>query len=149
MSKKLNLEIISQEAKLLDEAVDMVLAPTVMGQIGILPGHISLFTILKAGELILVTGPYYDIFAVTGGFLNVNQDKITVLADSAIKARDIDIKKVEQAKLKAQEAMKQKLSERDFKVAESDLRKAILNLKVAKRRRHSKHHSSNLQRQSL
>ncbi|MBU0579094.1 ATP synthase F1 subunit epsilon [Patescibacteria group bacterium] len=135
MSNKLNLDIISQEAQLLSQELDMVLAPTAMGQIGILPGHISLFTHLKAGELILVSGIKHEVFAVTGGFLDVNQDQVTVLADSAIRAEDIDIVKVQEAKKRAQETMEKKLSENDFKLAQVDLRKAILELKVAKRRR--------------
>lgn len=136
MSNTLNLDIISQESQLLSQVVDMVLAPTDMGQIGILPGHISLFTYLEAGELILITGTKYEVFAVSGGFLDVNHDQVTVLADSAIKAEDIDIAKVEEARRKAQDSMRVKLSESDFQLAEADLRKAILELKVAKKRRY-------------
>ena len=133
---RLHLEIISQEKQLLSQEVDMVLAPSHMGQIGILPGHISLFAALEEGELVIVTGSKYDVFAVTGGFLDVNQDQVTVLANSAIRAKDIDVRKVEEARKKAQETMKNQLSERDYKIAEADLRKAILELKVAKKRRH-------------
>ena len=138
MSNTLNINIISQEAELLNKEVEMVLAPTTMGQIGILPGHISLFCHLEEGELILVSGTKYDVFAITGGFLDVNQDRITILADSAIRADDIDIAKVEEAKKRAQETMKNKLSENDFKIVEADLKKAVLNLKVAKKRHRHK-----------
>ncbi|MBU0576680.1 ATP synthase F1 subunit epsilon [Patescibacteria group bacterium] len=137
MSNKLSLDVISQEQQLLSQEVDMVLVPSMTGQIGILPGHISLFASLEAGELILTSGTRNEVFAITGGFLDVNQNQVTVLADSAIRAEDIDINKVEEAKKRAQEAMKDKSSEKDFKLAEADLRKAILELKVAKRRRHS------------
>jgi len=136
MSHKLHLDIISQEKQLLSQDVDMVLVPSNMGQVGILPGHISLFASLKEGELIIVIGSTHDVFAVTGGFLDVNQDQVTILANSAIRAKDINIKKVEEAKIKAQKTMEGRLSDRDYKIAEADLRKAILELKVARKLRH-------------
>lgn len=136
MPHRLHLEIISQEKQLLSQDVDMILAPSNLGQIGILPGHISLFASLDAGELIIITDSKHDVFAITGGFLDINQDQVTVLANSAIRAKDINVKKVEDAMKKAQETMRDQLSERDYKLAEADLRKAILELKVAKKRRH-------------
>jgi F-type H+-transporting ATPase subunit epsilon len=134
MSNKIKLDIISQEEHLLSEEVEMILAPSSNGQIGVLPGHISLFTTLKPGELILISGTKHQVFAISGGFMDVNQDTVTVLANSAIRAEDIDVAKVEAARKRAQEAMQEKLSENDFKLAEADLRKAILELKVAKKR---------------
>ncbi len=136
MPHRLHLDIISQEEQLLSEDVDMVLVPSDMGQIGILPGHISLFASLDEGELIIITDKKHDIFAVTGGFIDVNQDKVTILANSAIRAKNINVKKVEEAKKKALETMKNELSDRDYKIAEADLRKAVLELRVAKKRRH-------------
>lgn len=136
MSSKLHLNIISQEAHLDTQDVEMVLAPSLEGQIGILPGHISLFTVLGGGELILVNGSKSEVFAITGGFLDVNQDKVTVLADSAIRAKDIDVQRVQEAMERAKQDMRQQLSEREMKLAEADLRRAILELKVAKKRRH-------------
>jgi F-type H+-transporting ATPase subunit epsilon len=76
-----------------------------------------------------------DILAVSGGLLDVHNDKITVMADSAIRADEIDVYKVEQAKKKAEEALKQRLSGREYAIAEADLRKAVMELKVARRRR--------------
>jgi len=136
MPHRLHLDIISQEEQLLSEDVDMVLVPSDMGQIGILPGHISLFASLNEGELVIITDEKHDVFAVTGGFIDVNQDKVTILANSAVRAKNINIKKVEEAKKKALETMKNELSDRDYKIAESDLRKAVLELRVAKKRQH-------------
>ena len=101
MPHRLHLEIISQEKQLLSQDVDMILAPSNLGQIGILPGHISLFASLDAGELIIITDSKHDVFAITGGFLDINQDQVTVLANSAIRAKDINVKKVEDAMKKA------------------------------------------------
>lgn len=136
MTNRLHLDIISQESQLLSQDVEMVLIPSEMGQVGILPGHISLFASLQAGELIFTADEKTEIYAVTGGFVDVNQDKVTILANSAIREKDIDIKKMEEAKKKAQETMKNKLSAREYKIVEANLRKAILELKVAKKRRH-------------
>jgi len=134
--KKLLLEIITQEKQVLKDEVDIVLAPAHEGQIGILPGHIGLLTKLQPGELYIIKGPSMTILAITGGLLDVHDNKVTVMADDATRADDIDIRKVEQARQRAEDALKQKLSEKDFTIAQADLRKAVLELKVAKKRRH-------------
>jgi len=134
--KQLHLEIITQERKVFDDEVDIVLAPAHEGQIGILYGHISLLTKLQPGELYIVKGPSMTILAVTGGLLDVNDNQVTIMADNAVRADEIDIAKVETAKKKAEEALKEKLSVRDFAVAQADLRKAVLELKVVKKRRY-------------
>ena len=135
-ANKLLLEIITQEKQVLKDEVDLVLAPGHEGQIGILPGHIGLLTKLQPGELYILKGASITILAVTGGLLDVHDNKITIMADDAVRADEIDIRKVEQAKIKAEEALRQKLSNQDFSVAQADLRKAVLELKVARKRRH-------------
>lgn len=132
---KLQLEVITQEKLVLKDEVDLILAPAYNGQIGILPGHIGLLTKLDAGELYTLKGPTLSMYAVGGGLLDVHSDKVTVMADSAVRAEDIDLAKVEMAKQKAEEALKNRASSRDYAIAEADLRKAILELKVAKKRR--------------
>lgn len=132
--RKLQLEVITQESKIFSDSVDIVLAPTYNGQIGILPGHIGLLTKLEAGELFIINGPSLTVLAVSGGLLDVHDNKVSVMADSAVRADEIDIAKVEAAKAKAEEALKERLSETEFALAEADLRKAVLELKVARRR---------------
>lgn len=132
--KKLQLEVVTQENKILSESVDIVIAPAYDGQISLLPGHIGLLTRLQAGELYVITGPSMSILAISGGLLDIHENKVTVMAESAIRADEIDIAKVEAAKAKAEEALKERLSATEFAVAEADLRKAVLELKVAKRR---------------
>lgn len=134
--KLLNLEIITQDAKVFDDQVHLVLAPSLKGQIGILPGHIGLLTKLSPGELFILKGPKMIVLAVAGGLLDVHQNKVVIMADSAVRVEDISIAKVEAAKKQAQAALKQKLSEREFAIAEADLRRAVLELKVARKRRH-------------
>ena len=135
-NKKLHLEVITQEREVFKDDVDLVLAPGHDGQIGILPGHIGLLTQLKSGELYIIKGASITILAVMNGLLDVNSNNVTVMTDSATRAEDIDIAKVEAAKAKAEEALKDKLSDRDYAIIQSDLRKAVLELKVVRKRRH-------------
>jgi len=135
-NKKLHLEVITQEQKVFKDDVDLVLAPGHDGQIGILPGHIGLLTQLQAGELYIIKGASITILAVMKGLLDVNSDNVTVMTDSATRAEEIDIAKVEAAKAKAEQALKQKLSKRDYAIIQSDLRKAVLELKVVRKHRH-------------
>lgn len=137
MMKRLHLEILTQEGVSFRGDVDLVVAPSVEGQIGILPGHASLLSRLGGGELYYLVGPKLDTLAISGGLLDVHRDQLTVLADSAVRVADIDIYKVEQARKKAEEALKQKLSSREYALAEADLRRAVLELKVARRRHNS------------
>ena len=135
-AKRLHLEIITQEKKLFSDDVDLILAPSYQGQIGLLPGHVNLLTTLGAGELFVLRGPSFTAYAVSGGFLDVHDDQVTIMADSATRADQISLNKAEQAKRQAEEALKQKLSTKEFSLVQADLRKAVLELKVGKKRRH-------------
>lgn len=134
--KKLHLEVITQEQPVYTDDIDLVMAPAHLGQIGILPGHIGLLTKLNSGELFILKGPNITVLAISGGLLDVHNDKVTIMADSAVRADEIDLAKVEAAKAKAEKTLKEKLSERDFAIAQADLRRAVLELKVAKKKRH-------------
>lgn len=136
---KLSLTVITQERIVLKDEVDLVLAPGCAGQIGLLPGHIGLLTKLQPGELFIFKGPSVTILAVTGGLLDIHNNQLSVMADSAVRADEIDVAKVEAAKQKAEEALQERLSGHEFALAEADLRKAVLELKVAKKRYHHQH----------
>jgi F-type H+-transporting ATPase subunit epsilon len=136
MSAKIQLDIITQEKSLLTTTVDQLTAPAVMGEVTILPGHIPLFTRLDDGIIRYKSEGTITEVAIIGGFMDVGpQNKITIMADSAINAEDVDEQKAELARQKAEDAMKNKQSEVEFKIAEASLRKALLELKVARRRR--------------
>ncbi len=132
---KLLLEIITPVKVVLSEEVDEITIPTVDGEISILPNHINLLTKVAPGEMVIRKGSSTDLFAITGGFLEVLNNRVNVLADYAIHAEDIEIAKVEEAKELAQKAMKEKLSEEDFRVANAELAKSLLQLKVARKRK--------------
>lgn len=132
---KLLLEIITPVEVVLSEEVDEITIPTVDGEISILPNHVNLLTKIAAGEMVIRKATHTDLFAITGGFLEVLNNHVNVLADYAIHAEDIEIAKVEEAKERAQKAMKEKLTEEDFRVANAELAKSLLQLKVARKRK--------------
>jgi F-type H+-transporting ATPase subunit epsilon len=132
---KLLLEIITPLEVILSEEVDEITLPTTEGEISILPNHVNLLTKITPGEMVIRRGGHSDLFAVTGGFLEVLNNHVSLLADYAIRADDIEVAKVEEAKERAQKAMKEKLTEEDFRVANAELAKSLLQLKVAHKRR--------------
>lgn len=135
----MKLTIVTQEKELLSEEVDSITAMTTTGEVTILPGHIPLMTKLADTEFVYRAKGVAKSLALTGGFLNVEPDnQIIVLADSGVRSEDINEAKAEEARKKAYEAMQnQKLSNTEMKIIEGSLRKAILELKVANRRKNN------------
>lgn len=131
----LQLTIITPIKSVFDEEVEEITLPSEQGELTILPNHISLFTRIKPGQLSIRKNNKPTHFAITGGFLEVKENKATILADYAIRADDIEILKAQEAKDKAEKIMKEKVSGRDFAQAEAQFTRAILELKVAKRRK--------------
>jgi len=131
----LKLEVVTAEHLAYSDEVSIVIAPGVMGQLGILPDHAALMTMLALGELIVRKGDGEVSMAVTGGFLEVLDNKVTVLADAAERADEIDIARAEDAKRRAEEMLKAKPAGADLAVAEGALRRSLGRLKVAERRR--------------
>jgi len=135
----LNLKIITPEKKVFEDGeINSASFPTTMGQITILPGHIPLVTKLVAGEITVRSGQKAYSLVTTEGLLKLDTlGNIVVLADYAIRSEEIEIAKVQEAKRKAEEAMKEKTSERDFAIAEAELRRTLLELKVSQKRKTS------------
>lgn len=131
----LQLEIITPDKVVLKDTVSEIVVPTTSGEITILPNHAPLLTRIKEGELVIKKSQKVLFFAVLGGFLEVLNNNVNILADYAVRAEDIEVAKAKEAEERAKNAMKQKANLRDFAMAESDLRKAILELKVARRHR--------------
>jgi F-type H+-transporting ATPase subunit epsilon len=130
-------EVVTAERIVFEGDVDMVIAPGSEGELGILPKHAPLLTSLTYGELVLRREAQEDEFlAIGGGFMEVLPDRVTILADSAERAEEIDIERAESARRRAQATMEQKLREEiDFARAEAALRRSVVRLKVARRRR--------------
>ena len=134
---KLILSILTPQAQVYAGEADEVVVPTVNGEIGILPNHVSLLTQILPGELRVKSGGKTNFFAIMGGYLEVNNNQVNVLGDYAVRAEDIEVAKAEQAKAKAEKLKSEKVSLQDMATIEADLRRSLLELKVANRRRRS------------
>ena len=141
MARTLLCEIVTPERIIYTNEVEMVIAPTLDGEIGILPLHAPLVTVLRAGELRVRYNDNKDVewFAVSGGYLQVHEDKVIVLADAAEHASRVDVERARRAKELAEQRMadlKEKpLMERtELDECEADLKWCELQLQVAERR---------------
>ena len=130
---KLILEIITPIKVLLKEEVDEITLNTINGEISILPNHVDLVTKITPGEMIIKRNNKTDLFAITGGFLEVTKNHVSILADYAIDAGDIEISKVEEAKQRAEKAIKDKVSEKEYQEIQTELRRTTLELKVSRK----------------
>ena len=133
---KIKLEIVTMERLVLSEDVDYVSAPGIDGVLGILPRHTPLVTALNVGELRYKKDGEEFHYAVGGGFMEVRPDKVTVLADTAEQADEIDEVRAEQARERARQTLLEKpRTDVEFARLEKSLRRAELRLRVAKRKR--------------
>jgi F-type H+-transporting ATPase subunit epsilon len=132
---KTRLEIVTAERVVFSDEVEVVVAPGVEGQLGILPHHAPLMTILLPGELLVRKGGEEFFLAISGGFLEVRPDRVIVLADAAERVEEIDIARAEEAKRRAEERLTHPAAEVDMARAEAALRRALTRLQVVARRR--------------
>ena len=132
---QLNLKIVTPEKEMFNDEVGMLMVTTQNGEIGILPGHISLMTQIKPGEVKIKQGNKEFFLVVGPGLLQVSSDNVVITTDMAEKAEDIDEKAAEDARVRAKEALEQKLSVEEVAAAEAALEKALAQLKVKRRHR--------------
>ncbi len=128
----ITLDIVTVERTVYSEEVDMLIAPGVEGQLGILPHHTPLMTTLQAGELRIKKGGEEVSLAISGGFLEVRPDRVVVLADAAERVEEIDVARAEAAKRRAQERLAEReILGTDGARAEAALSRSLVRLKVA------------------
>lgn len=125
------LEIITPEKVIYKDEVSEVIVPTVDGEIAILPLHVNLLTQVNPGELIIKKGSSYQSLAITGGFLEVQSNKVSIVAEYAVKAQDIEVARAMEAKKRAEKVMSEKSTDNEQRIAQAEMIKAILELKVA------------------
>lgn len=129
------LEIITAERQVYSGEVDMVIAPGVDGQLGILPKHAPLMTMLKAGELTVRKSGEDDMYvAVSGGFMEVLGNRVSVLADACERSDEIDEERAQQAMQRAQERLANRDSDMDLEKAMASLRRAQVRVDLVRRR---------------
>jgi F-type H+-transporting ATPase subunit epsilon len=134
----IRLEIVTAEGVVFSDDVDLVVAPGIEGQLGILPHHTPLMTMLQPGELRVRKDGEEFYLVISGGFLEVRPDRVIVLADACERAEEIDVARAEEAKSRAEERLKEHASDLDVARAEAALRRAVTRLEVVQRRRKRK-----------
>ena len=141
MADTLHLQIVTPDKLLVREDADQVQIPGKNGYLGILPGHAPLITELKIGEISYQpTAARRSIFAVSWGFAEVLPDKVTILADAAERAEDIDVKRAQEAKARAEQELREGPAELDYDAVNLALRRAEVRLEVASHAGHTVAH---------
>ncbi len=131
----IRLDIVTAERQVYSEDVDLVVAPGIDGEMAILPGHAPLMTTLQPGELLIRRGGEETPLVITGGFLEVRPERVTVLADAAERVEEIDAERAEEARRRAEERLGEKLGATDLARAEAALRRSLVRLRVIQKRR--------------
>jgi F-type H+-transporting ATPase subunit epsilon len=138
--KTLKFDLVTPERQVLSQDVEEVVLPGAAGSFGVLPGHEPLVSALQPGMLKFKTDGVETLYAIGGGYVEVTQDKVVALADSADRADEIDVAAARQAQAKAQAQLKQGVRGAEMDLAEISLKKALAQLQVAQivRRRSSR-----------
>jgi F-type H+-transporting ATPase subunit epsilon len=132
---QLQLQIVSADRPLVNETVDEVEIPGAEGYFGVLPGHTPLLAVLGAGELWYRQGPERHYLAIAYGFVEVQPERVTVLAQIAERADEIDVARAEAAKKRAEQRVASPTMDMDFERARVSLLKSLVRLQVASRAR--------------
>ena len=130
---KITVDIVTAERTVFSDDADVVVVPGVEGQLGILPHHAPLMTMLQSGEILIRKGGDETHLAISGGFLEVRPDRVIILADAAERAEEIDAKRAEEARRRAEEEMRKHASGIDMAKTEAALRRALARLEVVER----------------
>ncbi len=136
MAHTIHVDIVSAEGEIFSGDASMVFVPGSQGELGIAPRHAPLLTTLKAGEVrVQAEGQEEQSFYVGGGALEVQPHLVTVLADTAARARDLDEAAAQEAKQRAEEAMRSRGDKMDIAEAQAELARAVAQLRAIERLR--------------
>jgi F-type H+-transporting ATPase subunit epsilon len=142
----IRLDFVSQDHMVFTGDVSEVLAPGSEGQMGILPRHAPLMTVLAPGEVVVrQPGREDQYFAVSGGWMEVRPDKVTILARTAERSDEIDLQRAEAARVRAEQLLADRTPEVDRARAEYAFRRSQIRLKVARKRSHRPGGPSNVE----
>ena len=131
----LRLEIVTAERQSFSDDVNAVIAPGIEGQLGILPHHAPLMTMLKPGELVAKKDKEEMYLFISGGFLEVRPDKVIILADACEHCAEIDVNRAEEAKRRAEQRLTSQSPAVDHARAQISLQRSLIRLRVAEKRR--------------
>lgn len=141
MASTIKIEVVSAEASIFSGDAEFVVAPAVMGEVGIYPRHTPMLTTIKPGALrIQVAGQEEQLIFVSGGILEVQPGIVTVLADTAIRGHDLDEAKALETKRLAEETLKSNASEVNYALAQAELAESIAQLQAISKLRKTTTH---------
>ena len=129
----IQLDIVTAERRIFSDDVNMVIVPGIDGQLGILPHHAPLMSMVQTGELIIKKEKEELYLFIDGGFIEIRPDRVVILADACEHCAEIDIERAEKAKRRAEESLKSRSPDIDLFRAEAALRRSLMRLKVAER----------------
>jgi F-type H+-transporting ATPase subunit epsilon len=135
MAATLKLEIVTPDAKVFSEDVDMVTLPGVEGEMGIYPNHVPLLTQIVPGEIVARKAGQDFFLAIGEGFVEVTGDHVAILADMAIRAENIDEAKAEEARRRAEARLAESLNDEESATVQAALMHSTAQLKVKRRAR--------------
>ncbi len=136
MADKLELEVVTPDRLVARETVDIVMAVGALGEFGILPNHIPFLTTLQPGELRYRKDNQLEHMAVTGGFAEISNNKVTILAEAAERAGEIDVDRARRAKERAEKRLAQAKAEAiDYTRAEAALKRSLVRLNIVEKGR--------------
>ncbi len=136
MAAKLKLEIVTPDARIFSDEVEMVTIPAEEGEMGIYPQHVPLLTEIVSGELVARKDGQDITLAVGEGFVQITGDHVAILTDMAMQAEHIDEAKAEEARLKAEARLAEKIDEEEAARVHAALAHSTAQLKVARKRHH-------------
>ena len=136
MAASLKLEVVTPTGRVYSQDVDMVTLPGREGEMGILPMHVPLITLLGDGEIIAKRGPQEDRLLVTGGCAEITQDHVNILTVFATDEKAIDMGKAEEARKRAEARLKEKLSPEETALVQASLAHSLAQLKIKRKPRH-------------
>ncbi|MDD2759698.1 MAG: F0F1 ATP synthase subunit epsilon [Methylomonas sp.] len=140
MVMTIHVDIVSAEQEVFSGLAEMLFAPAEQGEVGIAPRHAPLITRLKPGEVrVKISDKESQEYYVSGGLLEVQPHVVTVLADTAIRAHDIDEAKALEAKARAEEMLRDKSGKIDYAIAQAQLAEAVMQLRTLERLRKRGH----------
>ena len=135
MADTLKLEIVTPDGKAYSDDVEMVTLTGAEGEMGILPQHVRLMTRMQAGELVVRRAGHDTFLAVGGGLVEVTGSRVSILTDMAVAAETIDEAKAEEARLRAEARLRDKLSDEEVASTNAALARSLAQLRVKRRRR--------------
>jgi|SRR6266850_2353624 len=135
MAATLTLEIVTPEATVYSDDVQMVTLPAIEGQVGILPRHVPVLTRIVPGEIIVRKNGRDEFLAIGEGLVEITGDRVAIVTDMAVAAKDIDEARAEEARQRAMAHLRDKLSDEEVATVNASLARSLAQLRVKRRRR--------------